>query len=252
MDAAEHERLAELEDSYWWHVGRRHLIRSLLRWHLPPADSREIIDVGCGAGGNLPVLAEFGRCRGVEPAGPGLIGCRERGLDETRVLEGDANTLPLESESVDLVSLLDVLEHLDDDSGALTEAHRVLRPGGSLLVTVPAYRFLWSLHDEALGHRRRYMASEIHRLFNSTGFTMVRRTYAITLPLPGIAAFRVAQGLIPALYERGSSYVRLPKLVNAFMVGLLRAETAALARIDLPVGTSILAFAQKRQDRGKL
>ncbi len=245
MDAAEHERLAELEDSYWWHVGRRHLIRSLLRWHLPQVAEREIVDVGCGAGGNLDILGEFGRCRGVEPAGPGLIGCRERGLDEERVLEGFADALPLESESVDLITLLDVIEHLDDDGAALREAWRVLRPGGHLLITVPAYRFLWSVHDEALGHRRRYMASEIHRLFNSSGFVMVRRTYAITLPLPGIAGFRVAQGLIPSLYKRGSSYIKLPKILNSLMVGVLRAETAALAKFDLPIGTSILALGRK-------
>jgi SAM-dependent methyltransferase len=245
VERDEHERLAELEETYWWHVARRHLIRTLLSKTLRSNSAREVLDVGCGAGGNLELLGEFGRARGVEPAGPGLDGCRARGLGPDRVLEGSADAIPVADESVDLVSFLDVLEHVEDDGAALAEAHRVLRPGGTLLVTVPAYRFLWSVHDEALGHRRRYMASEVHRLLNAADFWVVRRTYAITLPLPAIAGFRIAQGLLPSLYRRGASYVKLPRVLNALMVSALKLETAVLGAIDLPLGTSILAIGRK-------
>ena len=245
VNEAEHDQLAELEETYWWHVGRRHLIRRVLQLHLPPASERTILDVGCGAGGNLELLAEFGTVQGIEPPGPGLDGCRRRGLGEDRVVAGSATDLPIESESVDLLTLLDVLEHLDDDRAALLEAHRVLRPGGHVLITVPAYRFLWSIHDEVLGHRRRYMASEIHSLLSATDFAAVRRTYAISLPLPAITGFRISQGLIPSLYRRGSSYVKLPSALNALMVRTLKLEATILGAVDLPIGTSIVALGRK-------
>ena len=245
MDDREHERLAQMEQSYWWHVGRRTLTSRILRQNLPAGRELEVVDVGCGAGGNLELLDQFGRARGVEPPGPGLDGCRARGLGPERVLAGEADALPLEDESVDLVTLFDVLEHLDDDQAAVLEAYRVLKPGGWLCVTVPAYRFLWSIHDESLGHRRRYMASEIHTLLNTARFRVLRRTYAITFALPAIMGLRIAQGLIPSLYRRGSSYVELPGPLNKLLVRVLQLESALIDRVDLPIGTSILALGQK-------
>lgn len=247
MKGDDHQDLVDMEANYWWHVGRRHLIRSLLDRALEPSSSPRILDVGCGAGGNLDLLASYGKVCGVEPAGPGLEGCRARGLGPDRVVEGTADALPFEAGQFDLVTTFDVLEHLDDDLAAMREISRVLRPGGLVFVTVPAYRFLWSVHDEALGHRRRYMASEVHRLLNAAGFTVERRTYAITMPLPAIAGFRVAQGLIPTLYRRGASYVKLPGALNRLLIGALRLETLALNVIDLPLGTSILALGRKAQ-----
>lgn len=245
MRAEEHDELADMESDYWWHVGRRHLIRSLLEARLPPDPNRRVLDVGCGAGGNLGLLAEFGDVLGAEPAGPGLDGCRARGLGPDRVVEAGAERLPFDDESFGLVTALDVIEHLDDDLGALKEMRRVLRPGGHLLLTVPAYRFLWSVHDEALGHRRRYMASEIHRLLNAVGLTILRRTYAISFPLPGIMGFRIAQGLIPSLYRESASYVHLPGPLNKLLIGALKLEASLIKRVDLPVGTSIIALSRK-------
>lgn len=243
MDATEQDRMKRMEEEYWWHVGRRYLIRRTLEHYLGERGSIDILDVGCGSGRNLKLLEQFGTVHGVEPEGPGLEVCRAEGL--TNVVAGLADAVPFEDESFDLVTSLDVLEHLDDDEAGLREIHRVLRPNGFALITVPAYRFLWSVHDEALGHRRRYVASEIHSLLNRTGFTAVRRTYAISFALPAILAFRIAQGLFPPLHERGASYVEVGAGPNWLLTQALKFESRLLGRMDLPVGASILALARK-------
>ncbi len=242
------ERMAQMEERYWWHVGRRDLIRRFLARYVAPAGPARILDLGCGTGRNLELLAEFGEVRGVEPAGPALEHCRARGLGEDVVVPGSASAIPFPDASFDLVTAFDVLEHLDDDRAGLAEIRRVLRPGGRLLLTVPAYRFLWSVHDEALGHRRRYVASEVHALLNGAGFSVLRRTYAISFALPGIIAYRVAQGLLPSVAGRGVSYVEVPDPINRLLTDLLRVEGRLMGAIDLPFGASIIALARLRAD----
>ena len=158
---------------------------------------------------------------------------------------GTATSIPFDDGSFDLVTAFDVLEHLDDDGAGLAEMRRVLVPSGHLLLTVPAYRFLWSVHDESLGHRRRYVASELHSKLNNAGFVVVRRSYAISLPLPGIMAFRIAQGLLPAVAEQGASYVEVPPAVNQVLVNALKLEAKLLKAIDLPAGASVFALARR-------
>ena len=245
MDAVEQEQMARMEEQYWWHVGRRYIIRRFLEHYLGPEGSLDILDVGCGTGRNLDLLAQFGRARGVEPEGPGLARCRERGLGEDVVKAGTATELPFDDDSFDLVTSFDVLEHLEDDGAGLDEIRRVLRPAGHVMLTVPAYRFLWSVHDEALGHRRRYVASEVHGKLNTAGFVVVRRSYAISFALPAIMGFRIAQGLVPAVAERGASYVEVPAAANRLLTGLLKLEGRLMGAIDLPLGASIIALARK-------
>ena len=245
MDRTEQERMARMEETYWWHVGRRYLIRRTLERYVGKTATMDIVDVGCGSGRNLELLDQFGKAVGVEPAGPGLEACRERGLGPDRVAEGGATTLPFDDQSFDLACAFDVLEHLDDDAVGLAEMRRVLRPSGLVLVTVPAYRFLWSVHDEALGHRRRYVASELHSLLNRGGFSIIRRSYAISIPLLGIIGFRVAQGLDPTSHEKGASYVEVPTWINDLLIGALKVESRLMKAIDLPAGASIIALARR-------
>lgn len=154
MDAAEIQRLAEYEEWYWWHRARQTIVTTLLRRHLPEGvPSRRVLDVGCGAGATSLVLREFGTVLGVDFGVEAATAARGRGLQSACM---DAGHLGVRDESFDIVVALDVLEHLDDDVAAARELRRVLKPGGLLLVTVPAYRWLWSDHDVALGHRRRY------------------------------------------------------------------------------------------------
>lgn len=237
--------MSRMEERYWWHVGRRHIIRGFLTQYLGPRGSLDILDVGCGTGRNLDLLGQFGRAVGVEPDGPGLEQCRARGLGPDVVVAGTATAIPFPDSSFDLVTSFDVLEHLDDDGAGLREIRRVLRPAGHLMLTVPAYRFLWSIHDEALGHRRRYVASELHSLINQAGFVVIRRSYAISFALPAIMGFRIAQGLVPAMAQRGASYVDVPAATNRLLTGLLKVESRLLEAVDLPVGASIIALGRR-------
>jgi SAM-dependent methyltransferase len=149
---------------------------------------------------------------------------------------------------VDLISALDVLEHMDDDMRALEEFHRVLRPEGFLLVTVPAYRFLWSEHDEALMHRRRYVASELHVKLTRSGFRVLKRSYAVFFLFFPIVFYRLFRGLFPKdpLAPR-ASYVKLPGVLNRLLIVFLRIEAGMMGAVNLPWGTSIIVLAQKIQ-----
>ena len=148
-----------IEDRHWWFVGRRRVILGLLDDALGPGDARgrRVLDVGCGTGTMLSHLERYGEPIGIEADDQAVAFCRARGV--TRVRQADPPPLPFDDSRFDLVTALDVLEHVDDDQRLLGEMRRVLRPGGVALVTVPAFRALWSAQDVVSQHRRRYRAA---------------------------------------------------------------------------------------------
>jgi SAM-dependent methyltransferase len=151
MEAAELRTLVEVEDKHWWYWERRNILaRELGRLPAPGL----ALDIGAAGGGNTRVLREFGwRPMALEYAPTAAVFARERGLD---VLRGDAREIPVRTGALDLVTAFDVLEHIEEDYLAAAEITRVLRPGGTALIAVPADMALWSAHDEAVGHVRRY------------------------------------------------------------------------------------------------
>jgi SAM-dependent methyltransferase len=154
--------------------------------------------------------------------------------------------MPLADSSVDVITALDVLAHMDDDMRALSEFHRVLEPEGFLLVAVPAYRFLWSEHGEALVHRRRYVASELHIKLTCCGFRALKRRYAVFFAFFPVLLYRVFRGLFPKdpLAPR-ASLVMLPAFLNNLLIVLLRIEAWMMGATNLPWGTSIIVLAEK-------
>jgi SAM-dependent methyltransferase len=154
--------------------------------------------------------------------------------------------MPLADSSVDLITALDVLEHMDDDMRALSEFHRVLEPEGFLLAAVTAYRFLWSEHDETLMHRRRYVASELHIKLTCCGFRVLKRSYAVFFVFFPILLCRVFRGLFPKepLAPR-ASLVMLPAFLYNLLIVLPRIEAWMMGAINLPWGTSIIVLAEK-------
>jgi SAM-dependent methyltransferase len=239
LTAAEHG----LEETYWWFVGRRAIIDGVLR-QVTKANHLAV-DVGCGTGRNMAILAQHADwVAGLDRSMAALAIAASQGLPVGCV---DGHALPLADESVDLLTAFDVLEHMDDDVSTLAEFNRVLRPEGLLLVTVPAYRFLWSEHDEALMHRRRYVASELHMKLTRTGFGVILRSYAVFFAFFPILFYRLYRGLFPKdVMSPKASHVILPPLLNNSFTAMLRIEALLMKSVRLPWGTSIVMLAQKR------
>ena len=244
MDEGFYEEYFRIEDRHWWFVGRRRIILSVLagqRLSRPDGAEPEILDLGCGTGTMLGHLRAFGTVRGIDADERAVAFCRARGEERVELLE--SNRLPLPDDSLDLVTALDVLEHIEDDRGALAEIARVLRPGGTLLATVPAYRWMWGPQDEISHHYRRYVRDELSEKIEASGLRLRRATYFNTLLLPAVAAVRLAHRLRPPREVRSDFRFTRDGAVNRALATVFASEARLLARGDLPAGVSIMAVA---------
>jgi SAM-dependent methyltransferase len=237
--------LYEVEQSHWWFIGRRRIVAGFVEEICRKLTDRRprILDVGCGTGANLLLLSKYGHAEGVDISEDALAFCRARGLNEVRL--GAGEELPYEDGTFDLVTAFDVVEHMDDDLAGLTEMRRVLRPGGRVLLFVPAFMFLWGLQDEVSNHRRRYRLSELRRVLEQSGFEIERSTYAnITffLPILLIRQFMRLTGIKTA----SENTINVPAL-NRVFGAILGAESTILRHLNLPFGVSGLCVARVKQ-----
>jgi SAM-dependent methyltransferase len=239
MDPRYEEDTLSVEETHWWYRGRRRIVREAVSaLDLPrPAD---ILDAGCGSGRNLVELAPFGRVTGLEPSHASAEVARSRGFGA--IVESGIEQMPFDPESFDLVVSLDVIEHVEDHVGALRELRRVTRPGGRLLVTVPAYQALWSSHDVRNHHQRRYTRRTMVEPAAEAGWRVVRTTHFNTLLLPAAAAARVVDRLARRDRDGRSELDGTPARLNALLEQPLRLEAALLrSGRRLPAGLSLLA-----------
>ncbi len=247
MERDEYRRLREYEEKYWWHVGRRELLAAMLRRGVAPSNARRGLDVGCGTGSNFEILRPYGRFFGSEVTGELFGGGRPRPARPVFLARGEA--IPVGPGSLGLVTFFDVLEHIEDDVGFLVEVRRVLEPGGLVLLSVPAYPFLWSDHDVGLHHKRRYVRRTLEAAVRASGLEVVRVTYGMTTMFPLIAGWRLLTRPLPKRGPARASYVTTPGPLNALLGGILRAEAFALERVNLPFGTSLFCLARKGEAR---
>ena len=228
----------ENDRRHWWFRGRLAVLLAVLRRTLPRRPLR-ILELGCGSGNVLGSLREFGEVVGMETH-PGLAAAaRAAGLDVRSGALPDDEVVP--RAWADVVLLLDVIEHVNDDVAALRAARRALAPAGHLVVTVPAYPWLWSRHDVLLGHRRRYTARTLRRAVEAAPFRVERITYFNTLLFPAVVAARLAKR---AAGGEGHDLVLPPVLVNRALTGVFALERHVVSRLSLPVGSSLLLLAR--------
>ncbi|MBC8104297.1 MAG: class I SAM-dependent methyltransferase [Cytophagales bacterium] len=250
MNLDEYEQMYRLEDQHWWFLARRDLLALALR-RFPIGSSAEgdaprVLDVGCGTGGTMERL----RALGGEPAGLdveplALTFCRKRG--HRHLLLGSATSLPFTDGAFDAVVALDVLEHIPDDVAAAREIARILRPGGRLFVSVPAYQALWSGHDVALMHQRRYVARQVRQvLAGEAGLEIERLTYVISALLPAAWLVRMLQKTLrPHAPPRADVALPHYPLANRLLRGMLALEGKLALRSGLPFGLTVFAVARK-------
>lgn len=244
MKTRDYQELYNLEETYWWFVGRRLLVRQMVEHYAGRANLR-LLDAGCGTGGTLSRMVGLGDLHGFDYSEFALGFCRQRGF--SLLAAGDLTALPYRTGVFDVVLSCDVLEHVDDDHLGLAEMVRTLQPGGHLVLTLPAHTFLWSEHDEALSHRRRYSAKQLRRMLEEAGLEVVKLSPVVTVAFLPILAFRLLQRLSPHRSDEPKTDLReLPRPLNNLLVGVLRLENWLLRGLNLPVGTSLVAVARKR------
>jgi SAM-dependent methyltransferase len=238
----EYRVMFELEDRYWWYRGVRTLLRTWLDRYAPrPA---RILDGGCGTGANLKLLQRYGTAFGVDIAESAIGFCRARGIPPQHLTLASLDELPFPDDFFDVVISLEVICNIADDQRALDEIARVLKPDGRAIIQVPAYQWLWSRHDVAVGHKRRYTARDLRAKLARTGLHIERLTHANMMMLPPIALKR----LISRFHreqEINSDLVPLPSTLNALLSALYIAEMQLVARVDVPCGVSLVALVRK-------
>jgi SAM-dependent methyltransferase len=248
METSEYTVMAAVEDRHWWYGGMRAIAATLLDEVYAERHDLTILDAGCGTGANLRFLRRYGRTIGIDFA-PEAVAYSVRGTDGT-VARGSVLALPFNDQSFDLVTSFEVLYHrgVPDEMPALLDAYRVLRPGGRILIRLPAFELLRGHHDQAVHGRRRYTEPEVCGLLEAAGFVIERSTYVNSLLMPLALAQRLAERFRPVVANEASDLMLPHPIINEAFRWPLVIEAALIANeIHLPMGVSVLCRARRER-----
>jgi SAM-dependent methyltransferase len=245
MERAVFDRMAEQDEVHWWYVARRRILRDLIARHVPMPENARILEIGCGTGHNFDMLREFGPIDAIE------VDAEARDLASRR-LGQPVGSAPLPElggvpeRAYHLIALLDVLEHVDEDRAALASIATKLAPGGRIVLTVPAYAWMWSAHDVVHHHKRRYSKQGLRRVIEAAGLKAERIGYFNSLLFPLAAAIRLA-GKISRKDESDDKMPPAP--LNAMFRAIFGLERHLVGRVPLPAGVSLFALLAARSTR---
>ncbi len=241
------------EDNHWWFASRTRALNAVMRPILPKSPDFSLLDVGCGAGNMIHHLSRYGRVKGLEIDERPVKMARQRGYDVD--LFDATDPMPFEDNSFDAITALDVIEHNEDDMAILTDSYRILKPGGRIIITVPAFMWLWSHNDDINAHIRRYTAAELRQKLSQAGFTPGRITYNNFFVFPLAAALLLLRRSSESKPELASHHLDEEEYqvemepasppVNAVLTLVGQVEAGLIRYVNLPFGTSLIAVGQK-------
>ena len=237
MDRIVFDRMAALDQTHWWYVARRAILADLIARRIQPPKDAHILEIGCGTGHNFPVLSRFGVVDALEVDDAARAIASER-LGRP-VASAPLPELPgIADSSYDLIALLDVLEHIEGDLAALSSIRAKLRPGGRILLTVPANEWMWSAHDSVHHHYRRYNRATLGKVAAAAGLRVDMMSHFNSLLFPLAAAARIA-GKLTGRQEADDAQPPAP--LNALFKGVFGLERHLVGRVPLPAGVSLVA-----------
>lgn len=236
-----YQKIHKLEKDYWWYVSRRELIKQLL----PQKPNLKILDIGCGAGKLLEELKSYGQVYGIDSSSQAVKFCKQRGLKHIYINKFPQVPKSILKKKFDVITCLDVIEHIEDDTKAIKTITNLLVPGGRLILTVPAYPWLFSYWDTMSGHYRRYSQHQLLNLINKSKLALTKITYLYSFLIPIAIPFRVIRHQFFKHKPPPSDLIKLHPLINKFLFSLAIIEQRIRSHVKLPFGLSLLCIAEK-------
>lgn len=240
-----YDELCKRERDDWWFVGRRKIILTFLKKYLKKKHDLKIVDIGCGAGGMIDLLGYYGTVTGVDKNKHIVHHNKKNGR---KVYCGNLDKLNFSDNSFELVTLLEVLEHVNDDMKGLKEVYRILKPEGIFFISVPAFPILWSSHDYASHHKRRYTKKELEMKLLKSGFDILNISFFDSFLFPIIVIYRFWANLI-GKDKFKSNFINYPPFINSFLKVIFCSEAFFLEKFNFPLGVSLLAIVKKKKEK---
>jgi 2-polyprenyl-3-methyl-5-hydroxy-6-metoxy-1,4-benzoquinol methylase len=256
MKEIEYELMYELENKHWFFRARKFILKNFIARYIK-TNGNKVLDLGCGTGNMMDMLKSFGNVAGLDSSPVAIDFCEKRGLKKVH-LNRENNSLPFGENSFDIVCAFDVLEHVENENGTLREVFRTIKNEGCFFITVPAFDFLWSAHDDSLGHKRRYVKKELVKKLESAGFKILKASYFNSLLFPLAVSFRILRKIafkINLAHFAGGNKkdaksefsFALPGIVNELFCKIFSFESRLLDRFNLPIGLSLICVCEVKK-----